>query len=64
MSDQKVVKITFEYADGHIEYLEQPDVYKWLDVVNNALVMEQIRGETVNLPTFKTGSIASENKQN
>jgi len=44
--DKKLIKVTMEYSDGSIEYLDS-EAEKWLNEVNGLCVFGSIHGQSL-----------------
>jgi hypothetical protein len=51
MSEPKLIRITMEFDNGKIQWLEGKEAHKWLEACNNQAVMEHIHGRS--FPEFK-----------
>jgi len=57
----KLKKVTFEYANGDIEYLEEEVAQKWMDELNNLCVLSSIRGS--GFSEYKWKKLKTNNKK-
>ena len=47
---QKLIKLTMEFDDGEVKFLEGDEADRWLKAVNNQCVMEHVHGRP--FPSF------------
>ena len=55
MSERKLIKITFEYDNGVIEYLRDEQARDWYRKIGGQLALGFVHGEHPNLPKFEKG---------
>ena len=58
MSEKKLIKITLEYDNGDVSYLEGSEAERWSKAVDGAIVMNAIHGNE--FPEFKWKKVREE----
>ena len=53
MTDRQLIKISFEYDDGTIDYLKDDDARKWMEQMNSSCAMAFVHGSNLDIPEFE-----------